>query len=52
MRLKDRLIEALGETTEWSEVAGQIVAVALLSQQNVEELLQLYLDSRQVTKHH
>lgn len=48
LRLKDRLLVDLGEMTEWTAVAGQLVAVAFLGQQSIEELLQVYLDARQV----
>ncbi|KAI6238270.1 putative thioredoxin [Aphelenchoides fujianensis] len=49
LRLRDRLLVDLGEMTEWTAVAGQLVAVAFLGQQSVEELLQVYLDARQQT---
>jgi hypothetical protein len=48
MRLNDLLMDELGELSDWSTVAGQLMAIAYLKHKNVEELLQTYLEARQV----
>jgi hypothetical protein len=49
MRLNDLLMEELGELSEWSAVAGQLMAIAFLKHFKVDELLQTYLDARQAS---
>lgn len=48
MRLNDLLLEELGELSDWSTVAGQLMAIAFLKHLKIEDLLHTYLDSRQV----
>jgi hypothetical protein len=48
MRLNDLLLEELGELSDWSAVAGQLMAIAFLKHLKVEDLLHAYLDARQV----
>ncbi|KAI6209091.1 putative thioredoxin [Aphelenchoides besseyi] len=49
LQLKSRLDGDLGEMTDWTTVAGQLIAIAFLTQKTVEELLILYLDCRKQT---
>ncbi|KAI6204366.1 putative thioredoxin [Aphelenchoides besseyi] len=49
LQLKGRLDGDLGEMTDWTTVAGQLIAIAFLTQKTVEELLILYLDCRKQT---
>lgn len=48
IRLNDLLIDELGELSDWSTVSGQLMAIAYLKHLKVEELLNTYLEARQV----
>lgn len=46
LKLKQRLLADLGDITEWTGLAGQLVGLALLNQLDVNHLLDSYLEQR------
>uniref|UniRef100_A0A7E4UPL7 Conserved oligomeric Golgi complex subunit 1 n=1 Tax=Panagrellus redivivus TaxID=6233 RepID=A0A7E4UPL7_PANRE len=46
LSLLDRLQHTLGDDTDWQSVSGLLVAIALLKQYSLEELLEVYLRAR------
>ena len=47
----DQLVDELGRQSNWNIVAGQLAALGILKQISVEELLNLFLQSKKVDFH-
>ncbi|CAD5208644.1 unnamed protein product [Bursaphelenchus xylophilus] len=49
LKLKQRLLSELGDITEWTALAGQLVGLGILNQSSPESLLKNYLEARLLT---
>ncbi|CAD5205901.1 unnamed protein product [Bursaphelenchus okinawaensis] len=46
LKLKQRLMAELGDITEWTSLAGQLVGIGMLNQTSPEALMKSYLEAR------